>query len=71
MLTKIHQEHSQTWNKGIIKIVNNIRNINKELAIQPNNISEQMESFEKTDSFVKGTLMQIWKSSNIFAFIWK
>ena len=35
----------------------NIRNIDKELAKQANEISEQMKSFEKTDIFVK----ELWK----------
>ena len=33
-LTKIHQEHSETSNKDIINIENDIRNIDKELAKQ-------------------------------------
>ena len=40
-----------------INIVINIRNIDKELAKQANEISEQMKSFEKTDIFVK----ELWK----------
>ena len=52
-LTKIHQEHSETSNKDIINIENDIRNIDKELAKQANKISEQMKSIEKTDSSVK------------------
>ena len=52
-LTKIQQNNNETPNKDIINIENNIRNISKELAKQANQISEQIKSFEKTDSFVK------------------
>lgn len=38
-------------------MVINIRNIDKELVKQANEISEQMKSFEKTDIFVK----KLWK----------
>ena len=38
-------------------MVINIRNIDKELAKQASEISEQMKSFEKTDIFVK----KLWK----------
>ena len=52
-LTKIHQEHSETSNKGIINIENDIRNIDIELAKQTKKVSEQMKVFEKADSSVK------------------
>ena len=58
-LTKIHQEHSETSNKGIINIENNIRNIDIELAKQTKKVSEQMKVFEKADSSVK----ELWELS--------
>ena len=52
-MSKIHQEHSKTSNKDIIDIENGIWNIDKEVAKQAKKISEQMRSFEKTDSSIK------------------
>ena len=62
-MRKIHQEHGEASNKGIINIENNIRNINNWLAKQANKISEQMKSFEKTDSFVK----ELWRIEDSLA----
>ena len=49
----MHQEHSETSNKDIINIEDDIQNVDKELAKQANKISEKMKLFEKTDSSVK------------------
>ena len=43
----------ETSTKDIINTENHIRNIDKKLAKQANKNSEQMESFEKTDSSIK------------------
>ena len=52
-MIKIHQEHSETSNKDITNIENDIRNIDIELAKQAKKIREQMKSFQKTDISIK------------------
>ena len=47
------EEHSETWNKDIINIENDLRNIDTELAKQAKKMGEQMKSFGKTDSSFK------------------
>ena len=55
---KTRREHSETSNKDKVNIENDIRNIDKELAKQVKKSSEQMKSFEKTDSSAK----ELWRT---------